>query len=765
MELSSEVWDKPDIPGFVLEKELGRGGMGVVYQAWQPDAARRVAIKVLRTGSSDDPSERRRWQREAHAMGQLRHPNIVRLYDVGEAPGRRYLVLELVQGGSLRDRIDGPMIPELAAKLIATIARAVAVIHGVGLYHLDIKPSNILIDDSLSGSLEDANPILADFGLAGRVEDANMLSSKATGSIAPTGTPAYMAPEQFDAKPQSVCEATDVFALGATLYCLLTGRSPFQGASLVETLDLVRSREPVPPRTLVPGIHRDIETIVLKCLNKDIKDRYQSADKLAEDLGRALAGEPILARPAGPIERASKWCRRAPAVAALLTALFITVTASFLGVTSLWRRAESERLRAESSLVLSVENEATASRATADLVRVLTSTLDAPRTPTSERYEEMMRVVSEQTIKLCNLQNLASENVFAIAELEHRLAVLFVKHGKMKEAEKLMNDAVQLIEHRRLSSKIPQKLERLHSMILSRMTGMFWEYGDNESALKCADQACEAAKSLMEPEDRYQIVHELFSWRHNIARRALQRGDRKLAERAITANSQMLGDSTISSSTHPLFQLLRAIAAFQVSETDLDRMELRRAFRSIPEEFKHHKLFEVTALDWVATDIVPKPFAETVEELGDPGQYAKRLISKLRANFAECNIPREFVPQAAIRISLLAAGYAVEYRRAELYPRAEHLARWLESFGKSLRDEKPEEPSYYMIICRAFEQHAKNAWRREDKTAVEQSLRLGLSAAHSAFKLDPDDVETRSMVAAFQDKLVGVVVDEPRFKK
>ena len=289
--LNAEDADTPPvIPGFVIERELGRGGMGVVYQARQPELARRVAIKVLTRGPSHDPAGRRRWLREARAMGRVRHPNVVRLHDAGEASGRLFLVLDLISGGSLKDRAVGPISPRIAAMILETVARAVGTIHASGMLHLDIKPSNILLDGPPGGRLEDAVPILADFGLARGGDDPNAGISARTGaSLVPTGTPAFMAPEQIDGAADAIGPHTDVFALGCTLYALVTGRSPFQGASVVETLDLVRSRDPVPPRSLVSEVSRDLETILLKCLRRDVRavcDGGRTGRRLAADAGR-----------------------------------------------------------------------------------------------------------------------------------------------------------------------------------------------------------------------------------------------------------------------------------------------------------------------------------------------------------------------------------------------------------------------------------------------------------------------------------------------
>ena len=276
-----ERW--PCIPGFAIQRELGRGAMGVVYLAIRTHGLdRQVALKILPSavGAERSPGARRRWLREARAIASLRHPNVVTLYDHGEAEGWFYLVLEYLPGRTLKQRLTGPLPPRVAAGLVKTIAHAVGYFHGRRLLHLDLKPSNILLDGADDAPWERVIPKVSDFGLALSDGDAGPSETSLAGI---RGTPSYMAPEQANASPGQIGEATDTHALGAILYELLTGRPPFQGATTVETLDQIRGQEPVPPRRLNPKIPRDLETITLKCLEKEPSRRYASAGALAED--------------------------------------------------------------------------------------------------------------------------------------------------------------------------------------------------------------------------------------------------------------------------------------------------------------------------------------------------------------------------------------------------------------------------------------------------------------------------------------------------
>ena len=285
---------------YEIHHELGRGGMGVVYLARQVTLNRQVALKMIRVGVLAGDVELRRFQNEAEAVAQLDHPGIVPVYEVGEHEGQKYFSMKLVEGGSLADRLDDYKNgPRAAAKFVAEAAEAVHHAHLRGILHRDLKPANILIDDQ-------SRPHVTDFGLARKVEG----DSELTQSGAILGTPAYMAPEQASGRRRAVTTASDVYGLGAILYALLTSRAPFGGDSVVETLDAVRTRPPELPSRLNAKLSQDLEVVCLKCLEKDPQRRYPSAQALAEDLRRHLAGEPILARPVGAAERAWMWCRR-----------------------------------------------------------------------------------------------------------------------------------------------------------------------------------------------------------------------------------------------------------------------------------------------------------------------------------------------------------------------------------------------------------------------------------------------------------------------
>ncbi len=332
-------------PGYEILERIGRGGMGVVYKARQIKLNRVVALKMIRSGEFHDSGERVRFEAEARAIARLSHPNIIQIYEVGEANGLPFLALEYVPGKSLADLIAGPpMPPRPAAALIATLARAIQHAHDAGVLHRDLKPANILLFGSQASS---NRPKTGDWGL-GIIKVTDFGLAKQMGSDGVTragdfvGTPNFAAPEQAFGRPD-IGPPADVYALGAILYQMLTGRPPFVGATPLETIDQVRFTDVVSPSRLRPNVPRDLETIVLKCLQKEPAKRYSTASLLAEDLDRYLHGKPIQARPVSKFEKVVKWCRRRPAIAGMLGLIVLLTAASLTTMTVLWQQAASSR--------------------------------------------------------------------------------------------------------------------------------------------------------------------------------------------------------------------------------------------------------------------------------------------------------------------------------------------------------------------------------------------------------------------------------------
>ncbi len=390
------------VPGYEVLDEVGRGAMGVVYKARQLSLNRIVALKMILAGGHASPGELARFRAEAEAVGQLQHPNIVQIFEVGQQDGLPFFAMEYVEGGTLAQHLGGkPQQPRGSAQLLEALARAMACAHEKGVIHRDLKPGNVMLADLAAelGSARDGAtpradapngarrlnelaPKIADFGLAKRQEGTSHLTQ--TGAI--VGTPSYMAPEQAQGK-KDVGPAADVYALGAILYECLTGRPPFQGPTALDTVLQVTSQEPVPVRRPQPSCPRDLETIVLKCLHKGPERRYASATDLADDLANFLADRPIAARPVGRLERGWRLCRRNPVVAAMTASVAVLLLALAAGasVAALW--LGRERDLAQNSEAEARAQQGRAEGAESQLTDQLAKTQQAERDKTEKLWQ------------------------------------------------------------------------------------------------------------------------------------------------------------------------------------------------------------------------------------------------------------------------------------------------------------------------------------------------------------------------------------------
>jgi serine/threonine protein kinase/tetratricopeptide (TPR) repeat protein len=469
------------VPGYEILEELGRGGMGVVYKARQTVLDRIVALKMILTGPHAGPEARARFRAEARAAAGLRHPNIVQIYEVGEHDGLPYLALEYVEGGSLAQLLARhPLPPRQAAEVVEALARAVHHAHEHGIVHRDLKPANVLLvsggvvsdewsqDTTHHSPLTTHQPKVADFGLAKRLDDVT--AATATGTA--VGTPSYMAPEQAGAYgPADTPDtdryhpAVDVYALGAILYEALTARPPFRGATPLETLEQVRSLEPVPPRRLQPAVPRDLETVCLKCLEKDPRKRYPTADALADDLHRFLRGEPIRARPVPRWERAWKWARRKPTAAALLAVSGLAVVLLILG--AVWHQAS---LQEEVERAQTNEAEARRQQQRADehyrqarqAMQRMVARLDDPRLGDVPRLQELREGQLEDALAF--FQSILREGgpvepavQYDVAVALQHAGVIENKLARPEQARQNFRQAADLLEN--LTASHPDKLE------------------------------------------------------------------------------------------------------------------------------------------------------------------------------------------------------------------------------------------------------------------------------------------------------------------
>src|SRR5215467_4257581 len=328
---------------YELLEEVARGGMGIVYKARQVQINRVVAVKLMAAGQFAAPDFVKRFRTETEAAASLDHPNIVPIYEVGECEGQPFFSMKFIESGSLAGRISSPefqVSPREAAVLVAKLARAVHYAHQRGILHRDIKPGNVLLDAQ-------GEPQLTDFGLAKLVDR----ESTFTRTMAMLGTPSYMSPEQARGEAKLLTTAVDVYGLGAVFYELLTGQPPFAGGTTMNTVRLVLEKEPRRPSALKPGTDRDLETICLKCLDKDPARRYGSGEALAQDLESWLRHEPIQARPIGTLGRLRKWTRRNPRTAFLALICSLAILAFLVGQTIMGLRLKRANTKVQAANV------------------------------------------------------------------------------------------------------------------------------------------------------------------------------------------------------------------------------------------------------------------------------------------------------------------------------------------------------------------------------------------------------------------------------
>ena len=435
--------------------ELGRGGAGVVYAARSQRLDRLVALKLLRAERTEQPEMRERFEIEARSAARLRHPHIVGIHEVGEdQAGHPFLVMELVSGRTLAARLreEGALPPRDAARIAEKLARALAYAHGRGVLHRDVKPGNVLLGP-------EGEPLLTDFGLAKVLEDGASTPT-VTGQV--MGTPAYMSPEQ--ARGETSDARSDVWSLGATLFEMLTARPPFAGPSVAGVLASITGPTPVAsPRGLRPELDRDLATVCLRCLEKDLADRYRTAAEVAEDLARWLRDEPVRARPPGALERARKWLRRNPVAArTLLATSAIALSLGLAGALAFLRRLETERdlareaARREAAAADRARQAADQARASAQEARLALDLLvrevqdGLGDLPGEELRQARARLLAQAGVRLQRLQELGVESPDGAspAELKRRLGSLALAAGRTEEALRLLDEAVLLARQR-----------------------------------------------------------------------------------------------------------------------------------------------------------------------------------------------------------------------------------------------------------------------------------------------------------------------------
>lgn len=479
-----------------LLEEIGRGGMGVVYKARQRGLNRLVAVKMILSAHASQ-TERARFRLEAEAASQLQHPNIVQIHEVGTQDNTPYMAMELVEGPTLHKQLaDHPLSPQAAATLVKDLAGAIDFAHQSEIVHRDLKPANIL-------QAMDGTPKITDFGLAKQLSSGDLSERQSDGLTktgALLGTPSYMAPEQADAKFGPIGPATDIYALGVILYEAMTGRLPFHADTPIATLEQVRNQEPVPPRRLLSSVPRDLETICLKCLQKEQARRYTSAALLAADLQRQLVGEPIVARRTGPIERSWRWCQRKPLAAALLALLALAIVAGSAGVISQWRRAE------HNAVVAGVERdqaEANYQKARDVVDRLTALSNELSNHPGAESIRQ--RTLEEAlTLYESLLEQRSDDPVLSFETARAALRAGTIQHqlGRHTEAERTVRRGIEIVEA--LLRRHPHDVRHQHELARCnlRLGHVLKDTYRSAAALNCYSQASHLWHDILSKDPR-----------------------------------------------------------------------------------------------------------------------------------------------------------------------------------------------------------------------------------------------------------------------
>ncbi len=706
----------PSVPGYRVLGVLGRGGMGVVYRAWQVAARRLVALKMIRSGAHAAPQELARFRTEAEAAARLRHPNIVQIYEVGEHDGLPFFSLEYVDGGSLAERLDGtPLAPARAAALVEALATAIHHAHTQGVVHRDLKPGNVLLAVAScqlpvaskgigeSPSLETSNwqlatvPKVTDFGLAKLLEGGR----DQTHSEAVLGTPSYMAPEQAAGRTKDAGPPADVYALGAMLYELLVGRPPFKATTLADTLQQVIGEDPVPPRRLLGRLPRDLDTICLKCLQKEPEKRYASALALAEDLRRFQEHRPVQARPIGMGERAHKWARRHPTGAALVSVCAVALAALFAGG---WAFAVARGRAAEREAGLRQEAEANFRQAMQAVDEMLTGVgaVDLADVPQMGPVRERLLTKAQRFFDDFLRRRGDDPGVrFEAARAYGRRGDILALQGKDTPAEEAYDRALALLNEAPPGEEARRELARNHHG-LGALLRKLNRFGEARAAYQRAldlrrelrDEAPERVDFRQELAATYNLLGALL---------ATQPDGRPQAEEAYRQAQALQDQLALDDPREPEYRrdLARTLNNLGKLLRGGGERGLRAAEESYGQAIKHQR--ELIRL----APLVPRYRQDLARSLNNLGEVLERLKQPLvaRPAYEEArrllgDLVKEFptFPEYQIDLATTHQNLGSLWTRADVYDEAEPPLQAAAALYRRLHEEHPKRPEYRLAL-------------------------------------------------------------------
>ena len=759
----------PAVPGFVVETELGRGSSGVVYLAREVGPDREVALKIVPGGALAGPRGRARWIAEARAVSRVRHPNVVQLYRVDETPEWLVLVFEYIPGGTLKDRLDGPLAPREAARLMERVALAVEHIHRRGLLHLDLKPSNILLDGDDRQPLELSIPKISDFGIA-RVADELAGNDGTFGG--PKGTPSYMAPEQAVPGERRIGPATDVFALGALLYHLLIGRPPFESPTVIETIDKIRREEPIPPRRLDPRIPPELETICLTCLRKAPEGRYDSAGELAADLRNWLDGRPIAARAPASRARPRRWLGAALlGIAALASLLPMGLKRAGVGPVPV----QAGAVRPPQSLQ--------------ELRTWIRQLSDDPQNFDADRLDAFLRATRQFTTDLRRDPTIDADLLRSLAILQRGLAGRFLALSRLRpHAGSLYDQSLELLDEclrRRpddpeirwelaltLSSASEIPIRNFFLIGSARQGG-----GSIEDYLALTGRSLSIARSLGQRSRRRFLHAALSDHRRSSAANLVWVGFGDKATRILEADLAMFDSLDASESAILDLRLRRSLASVLLRGSAADRSESRALLRKPASDWEVPGDRARMLREWLVTPIARAvflddgPFSAREESAIENGRRARLLFEASRRECRESGFGDAQIPAAMLDLLTRSATNAsAALRRLGLPDRALRVERRFMACTEELVRLYPNRVESQLTLSEAYVQVAKNAWYRMDhpspgasppdrsgdrleSTATRQAredaieaIRNSLEAARKAASMAPGSLAANALV-------------------
>ena len=759
-----EAGEYPEIPGFEIQRELGRGSTGVVYLARHQALGRQVALKVIPAIQGADQEARERWGKEAKAFSLVRHPNVVVLYDVGAVGSWYYLVLEYIPGATLKIRLCGPMAPRDSAQLMVTIAKAVHAIHQAGLLHLDLKPSNILMDGETECSLDITKPKVADFGIARFLVDGEHADRLGMTAYGPwSGTPPYMAPEQISGTRDQLCPATDVHALGAILFHLVTGRPPSEGVLTPDAVNSPCTGERLVPRPLTPRLSRDLQTIILKCLNKDSGRRYATALSLAEDLSRWLDGRPIHARPVPLVEHFWRFCRRQPVIASLAVLLAVTTVVAFGVLFGPDRRAEAQRAHAETARAAAEEN---LKVATTLMTELHDSALNRSYGPEQNLGRELVAtagLIREQISKIRSPHGFSPELLPSLGRIEFALAARLRSLGRFDEARSMISEWIDLLRECRQRKPADANYDFELVDALGYAGGIEDEAGRVDEALDLLAQASSLVLSLPISDPQWNRLGMLLTEHyHRFGERLAQEGDLARSKRAIAGYRKLISLIDRLDSDRPDVLLFRACALADQGEwgraQELVQM-LSRGGLSIKAVSPTMQLSLRERLEkWFEREIRNWESLHERRATADPAQ--DRVVAEIFSRMSDLHkalkmewpTPPGFKPDMGDALS----GRAAFHRKAGRLDKADRTVAFFIAIARRLVDEFPDHAGPYHILSDAYSQQSKNAWKRNDLAAVKQALTNSVEAVHRATVLLRNNAELLRVLEDRKGRLAGL---------